>query len=247
MMFQLPGFRTKPKILTSKKNEDYNLNDLLKKITNGKNGIEIGGKSPRTGKVIYENTSNLDNIVFSKDTVWAKYTNEYEYYPNKKGNIIINDAVNITNVQSETYDYLFASHSLEHIANPMKAIDEWLRIVKKGAYLILILPEKTKCFDHNRNISDFNTLLNQYQKNVGEDDLSTLKEILGAHDLAMDIPAGDFVYFTKRSLDNFNNRCLHHYVYSPDLLKKICNYFRCEFIYTITNGLDIWFIMKKPE
>ena len=61
----------------------------------------------------------------------------------------------------------------------------------------------------------------------------------------MDLAAGNLSEFTKRSLDNFNNRCLHHYVYSPDLLKEICKYFKCEFIYTITEKLNIWFIMKK--
>ena len=46
-------------------------------------------------------------------------------------------------------------------------------------------------------------------------------------------------------LDNFTNRCLHHYVYNPDLLMQICLFFNCEFIYTETIGLNIWFIMKN--
>ena len=61
----------------------------------------------------------------------------------------------------------------------------------------------------------------------------------------MDQPAGNFEAFTKRSLDNFNNRCLHHYVYNDELLMEICNYFKCEFIYSKTQGLDRLFIMKK--
>ena len=87
--------------------------------------------------------------------------------------------------------------------------------------------------------------MTQYEKNVGEEDLSTLPEILLNHDLSMDPPAGDLDAFTKRSLDNFNNRCLHHYVYNDELLMKICNYFNCEFIYNETQKLDRWFIMKK--
>ena len=51
--------------------------------------------------------------------------------------------------------------------------------------------------------------------------------------------------FKNRSLDNFNNRCLHHYVYNDELLMEICNYFKCEFIYSKTQGLDRLFIMKK--
>jgi SAM-dependent methyltransferase len=221
------------------------LSKILSEITNNKLGIEIGGPSSHTGNIIYENASSIDNVIFSKDTVWSSHTEDYNYYKNKKGKVIINDAVNISLIQNENYDFCFSSHSLEHIANPLKAINEWLRIIKKDGYIIVIVPEKSVCFDHKRNYSNFSTLLSQYEKNVGEDDLSTLSEILMNHDLNMDPPAGDIKSFTKRSLDNFNNRCLHHYVYNDDLLMEICNYFKCKFIYTETQGLNRWFIIQK--
>jgi GR25 family glycosyltransferase involved in LPS biosynthesis/SAM-dependent methyltransferase len=220
------------------------LNEILTEITINKVGVEIGGPSS-TGVVIYENAIRMDNVIFSKDTVWSKHNDEYNYYYNKKGRVIINDSVNITNITNDCYDFVFSSHSLEHIANPLKAINEWLRIIKNDGFIIIIVPEKSACFDHKRNYSEFSTLLSQYEKNVGEDDLSTLPEILMNHDLSMDPPAGNFQAFAKRSLDNFNNRCLHHYVYNDDLLKTICGYFKCKFIYKETSGLHRWFIMKK--
>ena len=222
------------------------LDNILSSITIDKQGVEIGGPS-RTGTILYHHAKNIDNIVFSKDTVWQNSTDEYNYYHNKKGKVIINDAVNITHVENEYYDFVFSSHSLEHIANPLKAISEWLRIIKNGGYVIIIVPEKSCCFDHKRNYSKFSTLLSQYEKNVGEDDLSTLPEILLNHDLSLDPPAGDIGQFTKRSLDNFNNRCLHHYVYNDELLMEICNYFKLKFIYNETQGLDRWIIMQKSS
>ena len=159
--------------------------------------------------------------------------------------MFINDTVYISRVENECYDFLFASHSLEHIANPLKAIREWLRIIKKGGHIIIVVPEKSVCFDHNRDYSTFPTLLSQYEKNVGEDDLSTLPEILRHHDLTMDIPAGNLETFTKRSWDNFNNRCLHHYVYDDTLLMDICTFFSCAYTYTETIGINRWFIMQK--
>ena len=220
------------------------LNEILSKITHNKLGVEIGGPSPMVD-VIYENAYSIDNVIFSKNTIWSNHTDTYKYYEGKTGNIIINDTVDISNVKNECYDFCFASHSLEHIANPLKAINEWLRIIKNSGYIIIIVPEKSVCFDHKRNYSKFSTLLSQYEKNIGEDDLSTLPEILLNHDLSMDGPAGDLGSFTKRSLDNFNNRCLHHYVYNDELLMEICNYYKCEFIYIETIGLNRWFIMKK--
>ena len=221
------------------------LNIFLREITTDKLGIEIGGPSD-TGDIIYKNSICMDNVIFSNDTLWYKNnTDEYNYYDNKKGKVIINDAVNITNIKNEQYDFVFSSHSLEHIANPLRAINEWLRIIKNKGHIIIIVPEKSLCFDHKREYSKFTTLLSQYENNVGEDNLSTLPEIIMNHDLSMDGAAGNLESFTKRSLDNFNNRCLHHYVYNDELLKKICNYFNCEFIYNETIGLNRWFIMKK--
>jgi SAM-dependent methyltransferase len=218
--------------------------DILSNITLNKIGVEIGGPSD-TGEILYKNSQNIDNIVFSKNTIWGNHTDEYNYYDGKKGKIIISDAVNISLVQNECYDFIFSSHSLEHIANPLKAINEWLRIIKNGGYVIIIVPEKSCCFDHKRNYSKFSTLLSQYEKNVGEDDLSTLPEILLHHDLSLDPAAGDLENFTKRSLDNFNNRCLHHYVYNDELLIEICSYFKVKYIYKETQGLNRWFIMQK--
>lgn len=53
--------------------------------------------------------------------------------------------------------------------------------------------------------------------------------------------------FKERCLDNFNNRCLHHYVYDDNLLIEICNYFKCEYIYKNTQKLNRWFIMKNVK
>ena len=241
---ELYNLRLLPFIKIKRLNFNYiplhTLNFILTCITNNKMGVEIGGPSFYTGSIIYKNALNMDNVIFSSTTVWSNHTPEYNYYSGKTGN-----SVNISNVDNKTYDFVFGSHCLEHIANPLKAIYEWLRIVKDGGFIIMILPEKSQCFDHKRSVSSFSTLLSQYNKNVGEDDLSTLSEILENHDLSMDPPAGDLHNFTRRSLDNYNNRCLHHYVYSPDLLKEICEFVNCQFIYTFTEGINIWFVMQK--
>jgi SAM-dependent methyltransferase len=220
------------------------LNNILSDITLNKIGIEIGGPSS-SGRTIYKNAKTIDNVVFAKNTMWNNHSDVYNFYPNKSGNVIVNDAVNISQVSNNSYDFVFSSHSLEHIANPLKAIKEWLRIINDGGYIIIVVPEKSRCFDHKRDYSKFSTLLSQYEKDVGEDDLSTLPEILSKHDLSLDPPAGDLGSFTKRSLDNFNNRGLHHYVYNDELLIEICNYFKARCIYKETQELDRWFIMQK--
>jgi hypothetical protein len=74
------------------------LQNTLIEITTNKIGVEIGGPS-QTGNVIYHYSTKMDNVIFSKNTIWNKSTDIYQYYPNKSGNVIINDAVNISNVK----------------------------------------------------------------------------------------------------------------------------------------------------
>ena len=80
--------------------------DILSDITLNKIGVEIGGPS-NTGDILYKNATNIDNIIFSKNTIWSNHTDEYNYYENKKGKVIINDTVNITLVQPDCYDFVF--------------------------------------------------------------------------------------------------------------------------------------------
>ena len=108
------------------------LEKLVFEFTKNRNGVAIGGSSKRTGRLIYKNATIIDNVIFSENTVWAKHDDhEYKYYKNKIGKVIINEATNIIDIESNIYDFVFASHVLEHIANPLKALKEWLRITKK--------------------------------------------------------------------------------------------------------------------
>ena len=43
---------------------------------------------------------------------------------------------------SQSMDFVFSSHLLEHIENYKAALKEWFRIVKQGGYLVLYLPHK---------------------------------------------------------------------------------------------------------
>jgi hypothetical protein len=46
----------------------------------------------------------------------------------------------------------------------------------------------------------------------------------------MDPPAGDLENFRKRSLDNFQNRTLHHHVFDEKLIRELFDHFGFEVI-----------------
>ncbi len=79
-------------------------------------------------------------------------------------------------VEDERYDFLYASHLLEHLNNPIKALLEWRRILKVSGKIILIMPD-CRLFIHDRKrfdiaeqrgqfIAELELLNEQYKNNI---------------------------------------------------------------------------------
>jgi len=52
------------------------------------------------------------------------------------------DVRNLTFAKDGEYDYVFSSHCLEHLkGDPMEVLEEWLRVIRPGGYLVLYLPD----------------------------------------------------------------------------------------------------------
>ena len=206
-------------------------------------GIEIGGPSLFFQYIIplYPVIAKLDGVNFSRQTMWEgsiNAGNTFKYYKNNVGFQFISEASDLCQVKSGSYQFLISSNCLEHVANPLKAVEEWIRVISPGGYLLLVLPNKSSGFDHRRPITLFEHLLDDYKNNTTEHDLTHLDEILALHDLSRDPAAGDHENFRKRSLDNFNNRGLHHHVFDLPLIEKIFSHFGVSLVQSDTTETD---------
>lgn len=190
-----------------------------------KSGVEIGGPSNIFAENIYKVCKSCDGINFSSATVWWKQNNNYYSFMGEElGQVFIADATNLVMISDKYYEFCISSNNLEHIANPIKALLEMVRITKKGGNILVIVPVKDKCFDHRREFTSFEHLLSDYKNEIGEDDLTHFLEIIEYHDYSMDIDCGGKEKFYERALDNINNRCLHHHVFCLETLEKMFEY-----------------------
>jgi SAM-dependent methyltransferase len=52
------------------------------------------------------------------------------------------DAQFMAAVADDTYDFVFSSHCLEHLVDPLEGLKNWLRVVRPGGYVIFAIPEE---------------------------------------------------------------------------------------------------------
>jgi len=224
----------------------------IQALFSGGIGVEVGGPSDCFNSdnilPIYPVMYYLDNVNFSADTIWSKSPSDevtFKCNENRFDHQYICDAVDLNLLPSEKYDFLISCNNLEHIANPLKAIDEWLRVIKPKALIFLVLPNQKVNFDHARNVATLAHLIDDYECNTPESDLGHLEEILRLHDLSLDPLAGTLDQFRERSMDNHENRALHHHVFDMVLLRQIFDHVNVKTLWTHTSMSDHFIIGRK--
>lgn len=198
----------------------------------GKKGIEIGGPSSvfssRGIFPVYPIVEHLDNCNYCDTTVWEGNIKEgktFQFDSKKKaGRQYIVESTAMGCLSSGTYDFVLSSHVLEHNANPILALSEWIRLLKEQGTLVMLLPHKQNPFDYRRPVTTMAHLISDFNTGMTEDDLTHMPEILALHDLKRDSEAGDLAAFKERSMRNYENRCFHHHVFDTHLVISLVDY-----------------------
>jgi SAM-dependent methyltransferase len=202
---------------------------LIETFVRDREGLEIGGPSPvfRPGGLIpvYGGCRRLDNANFSPSTIWDRPAQRQK--PGRKKDQwgfaaqFVAEASNLSKIPDESYDFVLASHVLEHLANPLRGLEEWKRVLRTGGAMVVIAPDRRATFDRRRPPTAFEHIEADFANRTPETDLSHLEEIFALHDLALDPGAGAPAKFRERSRNNAAVRALHHHVFVPEVLVRM--------------------------
>jgi SAM-dependent methyltransferase len=222
----------------------------------GKVGIEFGGPSSIFGAhgifPVYPLAARIDNCNFDYQTLWegtitppSGFRFDERREPGKQ---FVAEATDLGFLPDNSYDFVLSSHMIEHSANPIKALHEWLRVLKPGGTLLLVLPHRDGTFDHRRPVTPLRHLVEDFERQMGEDDLTHLPEILELHDLRRDPEAGSFDAFKARSERNRENRGLHHHVFDTQLAVELLHYLGLQILSVeSTHPFHIALVATRPS
>jgi len=188
-------------------------------------GLEIGGPSKifaRRGLFpVYPIAGRVDNCNFNAQTIWESALVRgptFRYDKNRPcGTQYFLEATDLSAIASNSCDFILSSHALEHVANPLLALSEWIRCLKTDGIMALVLPHKDGTFDHRRPVTTLGHLIADFKLETPESDTTHFAEILQLHDLSRDPEAGDIETFTLRVQQNVAIRGLHHHVFDTAL------------------------------
>jgi SAM-dependent methyltransferase len=146
------------------------------------------------------------------------------------GRLWILEATDLSPIPNASYDAVLASHVLEHIANPVRALREWRRVLRHGGHLLLVVPHKEGTFDHRRPTTPLDHLVDDLRSETGEDDLTHLEEILALHDLTRDPAAGDVEEFASVRRNNVHHRVIHHHTFTTRSLVELVDFLELQLV-----------------
>ncbi|NJP12642.1 MAG: methyltransferase domain-containing protein [Leptolyngbyaceae cyanobacterium RU_5_1] len=75
---------------------------------------------------------------------------------------ILDDGEHLNTIPDSSQDFVIANHFIEHCQDPIRAIQNMLRVLKSGGILYLGIPDKRHTFDVHRPITDIDHLLKDY-------------------------------------------------------------------------------------
>jgi SAM-dependent methyltransferase len=151
-------------------------------------------------------------------------------------------------IPADSFDFVISGHVLEHHPNPIYALLEQFRVIKKGGYLYCVIPNKVYTYDRGR----LDTPIPYLDAKYTNLDFSTDENIaieISQYTIGHEAYNADLKVNVPEILEK--PRIHHFYVFSPgsvfDLLLALGKYVRFGVEYLSCEGGEIHFALRKES
>jgi SAM-dependent methyltransferase len=120
----------------------------------GLTGIEIGGSAHNDYGLDAINVDRFEEM----DTIYKQ--EEWRLAGRKRRVDVVAPGDDLP-FADDAFDFVFASHVIEHFADPIRALQEWVRVTRK--YVVLVVPHRDRTFDSDRQLTTTAELLRRHE------------------------------------------------------------------------------------
>ena len=72
----------------------------------------------------------------------SKYSDSFPHMKSvREWDLVDGDATDLEGIEPESFDFVYSSHCLEHLNEPLRALVRWAEVLKPGGHLIVVVPE----------------------------------------------------------------------------------------------------------
>jgi hypothetical protein len=75
---------------------------------------------------------------------------------------VIDDGCVLAGIPTASQDFSIANHVLEHSANPLQTVLNWIRVIKKSGIIFITVPNGDNSFDYGREITTIEHIMDDY-------------------------------------------------------------------------------------
>jgi len=173
-------------------------------------GVEVGpGPKPQihpddTIKIKYIEQATPDqwHLLYGKDTKVPVDPDLWKHY-------VVGNADSIP-VEDGSLDFIFSSHVIEHLANPLGHLAYWGKLLKKGGVIVAIIPDRSGCKDYVFDSSTSTELEDEYRRGAMDPVLAHYQR--WAKHRAPGVDPGEILE---------SGRSIHVHFYTPKSMREI--------------------------
>jgi SAM-dependent methyltransferase len=203
-------------------------------------GVEVGpGPKPQIlpsaqtrVKYVEQATPDQWQQLYGKDTKTPIDPTLWQHY-------VVGNADNIPALP-DTLDFIFSSHVIEHLANPLGHLAYWATLLKANGVVAAVIPDKSGCKDYLFEPSSIDELVKEYRQGIMQPTLAHYQR--WARYRAPKADPAEILH---------SGRSIHVHFYTPDSMEAVLNkmfreigYRRC----TVTrehNHKDFFVLLEK--
>jgi SAM-dependent methyltransferase len=122
-------------------------------------GLEIGALHrpfpvPAAARMRYADSFDTETLV----RLWSPEVDGQTVVPVD----LVTDATTLAGVDDRSFDFVVASHVVEHLEDPIRSVISLLRVVRPGGIVLILLPDRRHTFDANRPATPIAHIVRDY-------------------------------------------------------------------------------------